>query len=44
MKTIKLLFLFLLGTQSMQSQKSEAFYHNGMLAYQDGIPIAGATV
>lgn len=44
MKTIKLLFLFLLGTQSMQAQESEAFYHEGTITNQDGNPIAGATV
>ena len=44
MKTIRLLFLFLLGVLPMQAQDSEAFYHEGTITNQDGNPVAGATV
>ncbi len=44
MKTIKLLFLFLLGALPMQAQESEESYFEGTVTNQDGQPIQGANV
>jgi len=44
MKTMKLLFLFLLGALSMQAQESEEGYFEGTVINQDGQPIQGANV
>ena len=44
MKTIKLLFLFFLGTLPMQAQESEEGYFEGTVTNQDGQPIQGANV